>query len=157
MAVGDGLVAKLEAVLRFDQGLVHRHLLLPEQPQVRARQGHGHDATQFGFKTGDSLYDAIECRSTQELMALSSTGRSYSIAVASLPSTVEVSVTGLRSTKGQLLVCLTTNPKAFPDCSKDPAARTAMVPAGATRGDPSGRRSPGRRRLPSTPPNPPGR
>lgn len=39
---------------------------------------------------------------------------------ANTPSpTVEVSVTGLRNMKGQLLVCLTTNPKAFPDCSKD--------------------------------------
>lgn len=25
----------------------------------------------------------------------------------------------MRSTKGQILVCLTTNPDAFPDCSKD--------------------------------------
>lgn len=40
-------------------------------------------------------------------------------AASAPPPTVEVSVTGLRSTKGQLLVCLTTNPKAFPDCSKD--------------------------------------
>ena len=39
---------------------------------------------------------------------------------AAAPSpTVDVSVNGLRSTKGQVLVCLTTNPKAFPDCSKD--------------------------------------
>lgn len=35
------------------------------------------------------------------------------------PPTVDVSITGLRSAKGQVLVCLTTNPKAFPDCSKD--------------------------------------
>lgn len=35
------------------------------------------------------------------------------------PPTVEVSVIGLRSAKGQVLMCLTTNPKAFPDCSKD--------------------------------------
>ncbi|WP_234715717.1 DUF2141 domain-containing protein [Sphingopyxis macrogoltabida] len=40
-------------------------------------------------------------------------------AASAPPPTVEVSVTGLRSMKGQLLVCLTTNPKAFPDCSKD--------------------------------------
>lgn len=40
-------------------------------------------------------------------------------AAASPPPVVEVSVTGLRSAKGQLLVCLTTNAKAFPDCSKD--------------------------------------
>ena len=43
---------------------------------------------------------------------------------------VEVSVTGLRSVKGQLLVCLTTNPKAFPDCSKDKASVHLAVKAG---------------------------
>ncbi len=61
-------------------------VVVSQKGWLRARQGHGHDPAQFGFKTGDSLYDAIECRSTQELMALSSTGRSYSVAVASLPS-----------------------------------------------------------------------
>ncbi|MGB3424868.1 MAG: DNA topoisomerase IV subunit A [Castellaniella sp.] len=61
-------------------------VVVSQKGWLRARQGHGHDATQFGFKTGDALYDAIECRSTQELMALSNTGRSYSIAVSSLPS-----------------------------------------------------------------------
>lgn len=43
--------------------------------------------------------------------------------------TVDVSVTGLRSTKGQLLVCLTANPKAFPDCSKDKASVRLAVKA----------------------------
>jgi topoisomerase-4 subunit A len=52
---------------------------------VRARQGHGHDAAQFTFKTGDALYAAFECRTVDTLVALSSTGRSYSVAVAGLP------------------------------------------------------------------------
>ncbi len=43
--------------------------------------------------------------------------------------TVEVSITGLRSTKGQVLVCLTTNPKAFPDCSKDKGSVRMAVKA----------------------------
>lgn len=43
-------------------------------------------------------------------------------AATGAPPTVEVNVTGLRSAKGQLLVCLTANPKAFPDCSKDKAS-----------------------------------
>ena len=43
---------------------------------------------------------------------------------------VEVSVTGLRNTNGQLLVCLTANPKAFPDCSKDKASVRMAVKAG---------------------------
>lgn len=45
---------------------------------------------------------------------------------------VSVVVTGLRNTKGQVLACLTAQPKGFPDCSKDPAARNAIVPAGTT-------------------------
>lgn len=42
---------------------------------------------------------------------------------------VTVTVTGLRSAKGKVLACLTAQPKAFPDCDKDPAARSATVPA----------------------------
>lgn len=41
---------------------------------------------------------------------------------------VSVDVTGLRSQKGQILACLTANPRAFPDCSKDPQARKLTVP-----------------------------
>jgi uncharacterized protein (DUF2141 family) len=44
-------------------------------------------------------------------------------------SSLDVGVTGLRSTKGLIRVCLTANPKAFPDCSKDPAAHTMSVAA----------------------------
>jgi len=36
---------------------------------------------------------------------------------------VVVSVSGLRSAKGQVLACLTARAKGFPDCAKDPAAR----------------------------------
>ena len=52
------------------------------------------------------------------------------LTAASLPQpTVEVSVTGLRSAKGQLLVCMTTNPRAFPDCSKDETSVRMAVKA----------------------------
>ncbi|MGQ3102187.1 MAG: DUF2141 domain-containing protein [Sphingopyxis solisilvae] len=50
------------------------------------------------------------------------------------PPTVDVSITGLRNTKGQVLVCLTANPKAFPDCSKDKASVRMAVKA-ANAGD----------------------
>ncbi len=53
---------------------------------VRVRQGHGHDATQFGFKAGDGYYGSYECRSTDYLFVLGSSGRLYSVPVASLPS-----------------------------------------------------------------------
>lgn len=45
---------------------------------------------------------------------------------------VSVTVTGLRSAKGKVLACLTTQAKAFPDCDKDPAARSATAPAGTS-------------------------
>ena len=50
-------------------------------------------------------------------------------AASAPPPTVDVSVTGLRNTKGQILVCLTTNPKAFPDCSKDTGSVRMAVKA----------------------------
>lgn len=53
---------------------------------VRARQGHGHDARQFNFKTGDELAGAYEVKTTDQLYALASNGRVYSIPVAGLPS-----------------------------------------------------------------------
>lgn len=53
---------------------------------VRSRQGHGHDAHQFSFKTGDELAGAYEVKTTDQLHALASNGRVYSIPVAGLPS-----------------------------------------------------------------------
>lgn len=61
-------------------------VIVSQKGWLRSRQGHGHDAQQFSFKAGDALYDAIECRSTDELIALSSTGRVYTVAVSNLPS-----------------------------------------------------------------------
>lgn len=48
-------------------------------------------------------------------------------------STLDVSISGLRSVKGNVLICLTAKPKAFPDCSKDQAARKMSVAASASK------------------------
>jgi uncharacterized protein (DUF2141 family) len=40
-----------------------------------------------------------------------------------------VTVTGLRSTKGQVLACLTQTAKRFPNCEHDPAAHKLTVAA----------------------------
>lgn len=42
---------------------------------------------------------------------------------------VTATVSGLRSTKGQVVACLTAQAKGFPECQKDPAARAIKVPA----------------------------
>lgn len=53
---------------------------------LRARQGHGHDASQFTFKSGDALSGAYQVRTTDMVYAVSTSGRSYSVPVSSLPS-----------------------------------------------------------------------
>ncbi len=52
---------------------------------VRARSGHGHDASSFAFKSGDALYGTFECRTIDTLLAFGSNGRVYSVAVSLLP------------------------------------------------------------------------
>ena len=52
------------------------------------------------------------------------------LASATGTGSVEVSVSGLRSVKGQVLACLTAKAKGFPNCRLDPAARKLAVPAG---------------------------
>lgn len=50
--------------------------------------------------------------------------------MGSAPPGVEVTVhvTNLRNQRGQVLACLTTNPRDFPDCRHDPSARKLVVP-----------------------------
>ena len=45
------------------------------------------------------------------------------------PAVLDVSISGLRNMKGNVLVCVTANPRFFPDCSKDPKSFRATVPA----------------------------
>ncbi|NYT66512.1 DNA topoisomerase IV subunit A [Alcaligenaceae bacterium] len=61
-------------------------VVVSQKGWLRARQGQGHDPLQFNFKTGDALYGTLECRSTDDLVAISDSGRVYTVAVSSLPS-----------------------------------------------------------------------
>lgn len=51
------------------------------------------------------------------------------IAASGPPPSLEISVTGLRSMKGNVLTCVTATPKYFPNCSKDPQAAKITVSA----------------------------
>lgn len=44
-------------------------------------------------------------------------------------ASINLSISNIRSTKGDVLVCLSTNPKFFPDCRKDSKARKIKVSA----------------------------
>ena len=55
----------------FEQKVIDEPVtvIISQKGWVRARTGHGHDATQFTFKAGDSLYGAFECRTVDNLLA----------------------------------------------------------------------------------------
>ena len=61
-------------------------VIVSERGWVRSRQGHGHDPSQFAFKSGDSLYGAFEVMTTDQLFAVGTTGRVFSVPVSQLPS-----------------------------------------------------------------------
>ncbi|WP_256646764.1 DNA topoisomerase IV subunit A [Thermomonas paludicola] len=61
-------------------------VVLSEKGWVRAAKGHDIDATSLSYRDGDSLLVAVRTRSTQQVAFLDSAGRSYSVAVHTLPS-----------------------------------------------------------------------
>ncbi|MBB3211713.1 topoisomerase-4 subunit A [Herbaspirillum sp. Sphag1AN] len=61
-------------------------VIISQKGWVRARSGHGHDASQFTFKAGDSLYGAFECRTVDNLLTFGSNGRIYAVGVNALPN-----------------------------------------------------------------------
>jgi uncharacterized protein (DUF2141 family) len=67
---------------------------------------------------------------SRHLVALTITAGAALLAGAGQPGgEVNLTITGLRSDKGQVLICLTREVNAFPDCSGSSDARHAVVPA----------------------------
>jgi topoisomerase IV subunit A len=60
-------------------------VVVSQKGWVRTQKGHGLDASNFGFKSGDALYGAFECRTVDTLLAFNTKGRVYSVSVALLP------------------------------------------------------------------------
>ncbi|WP_269531639.1 DNA topoisomerase IV subunit A [Chitinimonas sp. BJYL2] len=60
-------------------------VILSEKGWIRARSGHGVDTQNLGFKEGDKLMAALECRSVDTVVLFGSDGRIYNVAAASLP------------------------------------------------------------------------
>lgn len=73
-----------------------------------------------GFGIGFAARTSVLAIGMLNVMALSA---------SPMTSTLDVSIHGLRSMKGNVLVCVTANPKFFPDCSKDPKSHRAKVAA----------------------------
>ena len=60
-------------------------VIVSQKGWVRVRQGHEHDATQFGFKAGDAMYATFEVRTIDVMQGFGSDGRVYTVPVSELP------------------------------------------------------------------------
>ena len=60
-------------------------VILSRKGWIRARSGHGIDLASVGFKDGDGLLQALECKTTSPLVFLSARGKAFTLEAASLP------------------------------------------------------------------------
>lgn len=64
------------------------------------------------------------------VLGASASASETSVPVApAISASIDLAITGLRSEKGNVLVCLSTNPEYFPDCGKDAKARKMKISA----------------------------
>ena len=61
-------------------------VILSRKGWVRARSGHGIDLATVGFKDGDGLLQALECKTTSPVVFLSARGKAFTVEAANLPS-----------------------------------------------------------------------
>ncbi len=61
-------------------------VILSKKGWIRARTGHGLDASQLAFKEGDALLQTLECKTTDPVLVLSGSGKTYTLDAAAIPS-----------------------------------------------------------------------
>src|SRR4051812_3750872 len=61
-------------------------VILSQKGWIRARTGHGLDATQLSFKDGDALLQTLECKTTDAVNVLSGSGKAFTVQAADIPS-----------------------------------------------------------------------
>ena len=60
--------------------------ILSHKGWIRARTGHGLDVSQLSFKDGDALLQTLECKTTDPVVVLASSGKSFTLDAAAIPS-----------------------------------------------------------------------
>jgi topoisomerase-4 subunit A len=61
-------------------------VILSQKGWIRARTGHALDLGSLSFKDGDALLQTLECRTTDAVIVLSASGKSFTIDAAAIPS-----------------------------------------------------------------------
>jgi topoisomerase-4 subunit A len=61
-------------------------VILSQKGWIRARTGHNLDLATLTFKDGDALLQTLECKTTDAVIALAASGKSFTIDAASIPS-----------------------------------------------------------------------
>ncbi len=72
------------------------------------------------------------------MLAASALAMPVATAHADVPAglnSLSIAIDGLRNTRGTVLMCITANAAAFPDCSGDPLATRLRMPAASVTGD----------------------
>jgi topoisomerase-4 subunit A len=61
-------------------------VILSQKGWIRARTGHALDLTNINFKDGDALLQTLECRTTDPVIVLAASGKSFTIDAAGIPT-----------------------------------------------------------------------
>jgi topoisomerase-4 subunit A len=61
-------------------------VILSKKGWIRARTGHGLDLTTLNFKEGDELLQTLECKTTDPVIVLAASGKTFTIDAAAIPS-----------------------------------------------------------------------
>ncbi len=61
-------------------------VILSQKGWIRARTGHGLDLASLAFKDGDGLLQALECRTTDPVIVLAASGKTFTLDAAALPT-----------------------------------------------------------------------
>src|SRR2546426_602290 len=61
-------------------------VILSQKGWIRARSGHGADLSTLTFKDGDALLQTLECKTTDPVIVLAASGKTFTVDAAALPS-----------------------------------------------------------------------
>jgi topoisomerase-4 subunit A len=61
-------------------------VILSQKGWIRARTGHGLDLSSLNFKDGDALLQTLECKTTDPVIVLAASGKSFTLDAAAFPT-----------------------------------------------------------------------